>query len=213
METADLIDSLANELEPVSQAAVPLGLTRAVVLGGAVSFVIMWAWLGIRPDLDAAVDTTHFWMKFGYALALTIFAVLALERLSRPVAEIPRAGLGFAATVGLLALIAAVEWMLAAPGARHSLMMGHSASVCSLRIVLLSLPVFASVCWRVRSFAPTRMALAGAAAGLAAGAAGAWVYAFHCDESAAPFVVIFYTLGITAVGALGGLIGRFALRW
>jgi hypothetical protein len=46
-----------------------------------------------------------------------------------------------------------------------------------------------------------------------AGAAGAWVYAFHCDESAAPFVAIWYTLGIALVGALGGMLGQWLLRW
>ena len=50
-------------------------------------------------------------------------------------------------------------------------------------------------------------------AGLLAGAFGAWIYAFHCDESAAPFVIIWYTLGIAAIGALGGLLGRTLLRW
>jgi hypothetical protein len=42
---------------------------------------------------------------------------------------------------------------------------------------------------------------------------GAWIYAFHCDESAAPFVLVFYTLGIAALSALGALIARRLLRW
>ena len=92
-------------------------------------------------------------------------------------------------------------------------MMGHSHTVCPWRIVILSLPVFASVFWSLQKLAPTRPVLAGAAAGLLAGAAGAFVYAFHCDESAAPFVVLWYTAGIALVGLAGGLIGRFLLRW
>jgi hypothetical protein len=65
----------------------------------------------------------------------------------------------------------------------------------------------------MRSLAPTRLTLAGAVAGLLAGAAGTFIYAFHCNESAAPFVVIWYTLGIAAVGVLGALMGRSLLRW
>jgi hypothetical protein len=48
---------------------------------------------------------------------------------------------------------------------------------------------------------------------LLAGAVGAWIYAFHCNESAAPFVAIWYTLGMAAVGASGGLLGKWLLRW
>ncbi len=61
--------------------------------------------------------------------------------------------------------------------------------------------------------APTRPALAGAAAGLAAGALGAFIYAFHCDESAAAFVALWYTFGIVSVGAIGAVAGRVLLRW
>ncbi len=57
------------------------------------------------------------------------------------------------------------------------------------------------------------MTLAGAVAGVLAGAIGTFVYAFHCNESAMPFVAIWYTLGIAAVGVLGALLGRVTLRW
>jgi hypothetical protein len=92
-------------------------------------------------------------------------------------------------------------------------MMGASSNVCPWRIALLSLPLFAGAFWSLSKLAPTRPIVAGTMAGLLAGAFGAWIYAFHCDESAAPFVVIWYTLGIAAVGALGGALGRFVLRW
>jgi hypothetical protein len=65
----------------------------------------------------------------------------------------------------------------------------------------------------MRGLAPTRLQLAGAAAGLAAGAAGAWVYAFYCTESAAAFVAVWYSLGIAAVTLAGAVAGRFVLRW
>jgi hypothetical protein len=65
----------------------------------------------------------------------------------------------------------------------------------------------------MRQLAPTRPILAGGCAGLLAGAAGAWVYAFHCNESAAPFMAIWYTLGIAAAGLLGAATGRWVLRW
>ncbi len=61
--------------------------------------------------------------------------------------------------------------------------------------------------------APTKPILAGASAGLLAGSAGAWVYGFHCSESALVFVSIWYTAGIAAMVVVGALTGRWLLRW
>jgi hypothetical protein len=102
---------------------------------------------------------------------------------------------------------------MAAPDARMHLMMGSSANVCPWRIIVLSLPILVGALWGMRGLAPVHLVRAGLAAGVLAGAAGAFVYAFHCDESAAPFVAIFYTLGIAAAGVIGAVLGRFALRW
>ena len=44
------------------------------------------------------------------------------------------------------------------------------------------LPVFVATLWAMKGLAPTRLALAGAAAGLLAGAVGAVVYTLHCPE-------------------------------
>jgi len=65
----------------------------------------------------------------------------------------------------------------------------------------------------LRQLAPTRLAIAGAAAGLLAGGVGASVYGLYCGETAATFVVIWYTLGIAAGAALGAVIGSRLLRW
>ena len=61
--------------------------------------------------------------------------------------------------------------------------------------------------------APTRLTLAGALAGLFAGGMGAFVYAFHCPETAAPFVALWYSAGILLTTALGALLGPRLLRW
>src|SRR5436305_1310905 len=46
-----------------------------------------------------------------------------------------------------------------------------------------------------------------------AGAAGALVYSFHCDEFAVPFLAIWYTLGIALAGGLGAGAAKLVLRW
>ena len=55
--------------------------------------------------------------------------------------------------------------------------------------------------------------MAGAAAGLLAGATGALAYALHCQEMEAPFLAIWYLLGMLIPAALGALAGRWLLRW
>ncbi|MGZ5938151.1 MAG: DUF1109 domain-containing protein [Rhizomicrobium sp.] len=90
---------------------------------------------------------------------------------------------------------------------------GGPFQVCARNIVILSAPIFFALFWALRSLTPTRLTLAGGVARLLAGATGTFIYALHCNESAAPFVAIWYTLGIVAVGAVGTLFGRLARRW
>jgi hypothetical protein len=46
-----------------------------------------------------------------------------------------------------------------------------------------------------------------------AGAAAAALYALHCNENAAAFVVSWYTIGILLPGLVGTLIGPRVLHW
>ena len=57
------------------------------------------------------------------------------------------------------------------------------------------------------------VALAGAAAGLLSGTGGALIYTLHCTEMAAPFLAIWYLLGILIPAAVGALLGPRLLRW
>jgi hypothetical protein len=65
----------------------------------------------------------------------------------------------------------------------------------------------------LRHGAPTRPALAGAAAGLLAGGLGAAVYASYCVEDSAFFLATWYTLAIAIVTSIGSALGARLLRW
>ena len=65
----------------------------------------------------------------------------------------------------------------------------------------------------LRELAPTRLRLAGAAAGALAGGAGAAVYALHCPEFGAPFLAVWYVLGMALPVAVGAWLGPRVLRW
>jgi hypothetical protein len=111
-------------------------------------------------------------------------------------------------------------WILAAvtlAGAQRELwdemVFGRTWRSCPLLIALLSVPLFVAVVWAMKGLAPTRLRLAGAAAGLLAGAAGALIYCLHCPELAAPFVGTWYLLGMLIPTSVGALLGPWLLRW
>ena len=74
------------------------------------------------------------------------------------------------------------------------------------------LPI-AALLQAMRSGAPRRPALAGAAAGLGGGAIGAGVFALYCPNDSVLFVAIWYGLGLAIAGVLGAALGARRLAW
>ena len=212
-KTDALIASLSEGLTPVPPAAVARRIAIGLGAGGLVSAVLMIVWLGIRPDLAQAMTTAMFWVKFAYAALAGLVLALALSRLSRPGARLGALAVLVATPFVLMACMAAGKLMMSEPATHHALMMGASYRVCAFRIYIIGLPLLVGALWAVRGLAPTRLTLAGAIAGGCAGAISAVIYGFHCDETAAPFVAIWYTLGMACVAVLGGLAGSRLLRW
>ena len=213
MTDGELIDRLAADLRPLRGTALVERLALVTTAGLAVSAALMWLWLGPRPDMAAATGTAIFWTKSAYTLTLGLLGVRAVERLGRP------GGSGRAPLAGALACFilviaaAALDYASVPAPARGPMLMGRSAAFCPLYVVALSAPLLALVLAFMRRLAPTSPPLAGAAAGLAAGALGAWVYSFHCTEPGLPFLAGWYSLGIAIMILLGALLGRLLLRW
>jgi hypothetical protein len=213
MTTDELISRLAGDLRPVAPRAAWRRLAVGICGGMVASTLLMLAWLGPRPDLAAAVATSAFWIKFGYTAAAALCALRATERLARPGCSAAGAGGTGLLIVVAFVFLAAAELAGAEPSARRAMILGGSASVCPWFIVGLALPVLACALWAVRGLAPTQLRVAGAAAGVLSGAAGAFIYSFHCTETAITFLALWYCLGVVAVGVAGYVAGRVALRW
>jgi hypothetical protein len=113
----------------------------------------------------------------------------------------------------VLGAIALVELAGVPAGERRGLWLGQTALTCPWLIAALAIPIFVAALWALRSLAPTRQRLAGFSAGGLAGAAAAALYALHCNENAAAFVVSWYTVGILVPGLVGILIGPRVLHW
>jgi len=212
MRTDDLISQLSEGLHPVRKTAVAATLAVGLIGGIIGSALLMVATMGIRPDLATAIAGGAFWMKFTYTLVIAALGLWIVERLGRPGAKATQP---FALLVlPVVAILVLVAIQLAPANAdRHALIMGHTAKVCALLIMLLAIPLFGGIFWALRQLAPTRLKQAGAAAGLLAGGAAATIYAFHCPESAAPFVALWYSLGMIACALLGWALGPMLLRW
>jgi hypothetical protein len=213
MKTDDLIQSLSSDLKPVGRGAAAGRIALGLGAGAVVSVAVMLLWIGPRPDLAQALSTGMFWIKFGYAALAGLILAAAASRLSRPGARLGGLALAIALPFALMGAMGAMRLAMSAREAWHALLMGDSADVCPWRIFVIGLPLLAGAIWAVRGLAPTRLTLAGLMAGGAAGALGALIYGFHCPETAAPFVAIWYTLGMALVAALGGALGARLLRW
>ena len=212
MRTDDLIADLSTRLERVAPGALTRMLAVAVLLGLIGSAILMLSVLGLRHDFARAITSFGMWTKLVYTFTIAVVGFWLVERAGRPGADMAQPVRVLALPVLVILLLAAAQ--LLAPGADVThLILGHSSRVCAFLVTFTALPTLAASFWALRRMAPTRLTLAGLGAGLFAGAAGAFVYSFHCTEGSAPFIGIWYSLGIVSTAAIGGILGRSLLRW
>ena len=213
MNTDDLISLLATGVEPVDARAQARAVLVAVSAGLLLAAALMAGLLGVEPTLAAEARLPAFWARELFCLAVATSGLVCLRRLAHPGMRTGWTGPASALPAALLWLLAAAVLMQTAPEQRMATVLGHTARVCSLLIALVSTPVFVALVWVLRRFAPTRLRLAGAVAGWAAGGAGALVYTLHCPELAPPFIAVWYVLGMLIPAAAGAWLGPRLLRW
>ncbi|RUM07884.1 NrsF family protein [Rhizobium chutanense] len=212
-KTDDIIESLVGDLKPVPRHALRRRFALGLLPALGLSLLLMLAILGLRVDMPDVLMLPVFWIKSAYNALIAVTALFAVVRLSRPDGSEGRF-FGLLATIfAAMTAVAAIQLMMAPVGSFRVLILGSSALHCPLLIVSFALPVYAGVVWALRRAAPSNLSLTGFVAGIAAGAAGAWVYSWFCTENGMPFVLIWYSLGILLTGALGALTGPRLLRW
>ena len=213
MKTDRLITVLSTGVEAVDPTLLRRRSLAAVVAGAAAALLLSVALLKVNPALAQLAMLAKFWVREGFCLVLGVAAAVIATRLGRPGRGLGWTPLGIAAPVLVMWALGALALLAAAPGARVPLLLGHTARACPFLIALLSLGPFGVFIWMLRGMAPTRTGLAGAVAGFAAGAFGALAYTLHCPELAAPFVGVWYLLGMLIPTALGAWAGPRLLRW
>jgi hypothetical protein len=204
---------LASGVPPAERHPAGKRFGLAILLGLSAALCLLLALFGIRSDMPQMLGTPLFWVKSAFPLVVAAAALFVAGRLARPGASTVVGWLALG--LPLLAVWLATAFVIGAtpPALRLALVLGSSWRVCTLSIMLLSIPTFVAVFWAMRGLAPTRLTLAGAGAGLLAGAQAVLVYTLYCSEMAVPFWGIWYVLGMLVTASLGALLGPRLLRW
>jgi hypothetical protein len=212
VKTGDLIRALAadSKVHPMPPGR---ALALALIPGVAIAWGFYFAIGGPRPHLFAQFGESRLLFKLGLSVLLVALSAPLILRLVRPGADVRRAGLMLAIVPALLAAANLAE-LLAVPAAEWGQrLVGTNAIHCLKSIPFLAAAPLVAALLALRQGAPEHPALAGAAAGLFAGAIGAACYATHCPDDSPLFVAAWYTLAIGLVVAVGAVAGSRCLRW
>jgi len=205
MSNEALILDLASNLAPVRRRS--MGREGALVLAlCGVELALVLALGVMRPDMRHVAGSPYLMWRVGsiglLAVAACVLAIRSFAPTARPRRDLTLTGaLAFAAILGG-AFVAPAE------AGQHALLdriAPVSGIKCATSIFVLSLPVVALLGRLMRRAAPTQARLSALASGIAAGACGAFVFAFCCPFNDPLYVVVWYSLGCAAVAV--------AARW
>ncbi len=213
MKTDDLITMLATGASHEWTGDPWRRLMLAIGFGTLGSTILMVSAIAVNPEFASVLRLLQFWEKLGFAATIAAASFVIMMRLSQPGARLGMELHALLAPVAAMWILAGIVLVSADSSERASLFFGKTWKVCPILITMLATPVFAATLWAIRELAPTRLRLAGAAAGLFSGAVGAVVYCFHCPELDAPFIAFWYSLGIVIPAVAGALSGPRLLRW
>lgn len=183
-------------------------VAAAGVLGG---ILMILAWLGLRPDLEAALQTPVFWTKVGYAAVIAAGAGLSTCRLARgrTWAQTPLVVAGILA--GGILVFGALQALAMTPAALASLYW-PSALGCIVGILAIATPMLLFAGYGLASVDPERPRLVGFAGGVACGAVADMVFDLHCPSATFAFIAPWHTAGMLICGLAGlllvGVFGR-----
>jgi hypothetical protein len=210
MRTDELIHALAQDAasaETPPRRALLAALAFAAVLAAGVGALLLQP----RDDIAQAAHQVRFLAKFVMTGAFGAAAASVVLRLARPGGSASLRVL--AAPVAFVLLAVTLELLVTPAPEWKARMIGTNWYVCLSFVPLIAAAPLMVLVATLRQLAPTRPMLAGAAAGLTAGALGAFVYAAHCPDDSPLFGAVWYTLAILIVTGAGALAGSRLLRW
>lgn len=212
MRTEYLINALVADLT-VSKVRFRQIFVGAIALGSIIAAAAFLFWIGVRPDIGQALQTSRFLFKFVITLTLAATAAGLLLRLAIPGVSTNFWAWACLAAPALLVVAEAAELIVMPASTWWPRLVGSNARFCLILIPLLSIGPLACILLALRQGAPTRPGLAGAVAGLVASGIAAALYASHCTDDSPLFVATWYSLATGIVALVGYVIGSRVLRW
>ncbi len=212
-----LIDGLIADLRPVSPRR--WGRESLLLAGIALAELLLYVRLGgVRPDMPHAMAEAAFWWK---SLSISSIALLAAAAalLSLDPAASGRPLLSrFWQGVGLALLLTLVTGLMVEPGTREGAglvarLQWREGLDCLISVAILSIPPIMALGLLMRRGASVQPARTALAAGLAAAAFGAFVFAFHCPHNDALYVAVWYGGAVAGIAVLARLILPRLARW
>ena len=210
MNTEDLIHALVAD---GSGPVVPIERSLLRALGAA--FILAELSLFFRhprADIVPAFSTAPFVFKIALMLVLTGTCIVSFVDAARPISTPGRRWIAMVAPLLLVGGVL-VELLTVPSQTWSARLIGHNAAHCLTFIPLISLAPLACLLAALRSGAPRHPTLAGASAGLLAGAVGATVYALTCPDDSPLFIAAWYSLALAIVAAISSALGNRLLRW
>ncbi len=212
-----IIDALVADLAPVQRRRPGLEALLLLVLAG-VELALFIALRGIRADMPVAMQTPAFWWKSGSLLVIAAFAATTALASLDPAGSAQR---GLRRLWILVPIAMAMGWLIDAGAigsvAERVTMVArldwHEGVICLVNVALLSLPPVLALGLLMRRGASVQPAATALAAGLAAAAWGAFVFAFRCDHEDPLYVVVWYGAAVTLVGIAARLLLPRLARW
>jgi hypothetical protein len=211
VKTNELIDALA--IDGVMPPAPARALTLALLPALAIALCLFIGFLGFRPNLLAHLGEPRCLFKVLLMGLLAALSGLLILRLFRPNALLRGVLLLLAVPLVLLAVAIGVELAVVPASHWRAQMVGTNSMFCLRTIPFLGFAPLLATLFALRNGAPESPALAGAAAGLFAGAIGAAIYTWNCPDDSPLFVAVWYPVGIALLAALGAALGSQILRW
>lgn len=202
MSNESLIADLSSDLTPVQRRSMLREGGLVLALGAAE--LMLFLGLGVmRPDMSHMAGSPFLmWRVASLGLLAVIACVLAIRSFS-PTAH-PRPGLMLASAIAVAAIVGGA--FVTPDGASARALLDRinptSGILCATWIFALSLPIVALLGALMRRAAPTQPRLSALASGIAAGACGAFVFAFCCPFNDPLYVVVWYSIGCAAVTAV-----------
>ncbi len=213
MKTDQLIEMLSTNVEPVKSGQVWKPLVWALAIGGAASFCVMLATVGLRTDAAGGIHVGFLALKLLFMVSVIGTGTALLMKLIRPGQEARKLFRFLFLPFLVAGLVGIVALAFEPSAAWHPMILGTQWVTCLYCIPLFAIAPFALLIWALRKGAPTNLQRTGAIAGLVAGALGATAYAFHCSDDSLPFIAIWYGAMVLLCAWIGARLGPWLLRW